>query len=162
MFTQKDENVVAISPSRSLETLLKAHSTDVRIIHPAHPLRGQSFPIVQHQRKDNLHLIEIQLADGERRFIPLDWTDQIPSVVALPGAHFLLANLLSLRQRLDGLLPTAKESSILPQNDTRIEGGSSEFPEPVYMVETDRRTTRTNRSHPGADPSAPTDETTGG
>jgi len=148
--------------SRSLKTLLKAHSTYVRIIHPAHPLRGQSFPITQHQRKDNPHLIEIQLADGERRFIPLDWTDQIPSVVALPGSRFLLANLLSLHQRLDGLLPIAEESSILPQNDTRIEGGSSGFPEPVYMVETDRRSTCTNRNHLGANPSAPTDETAGG
>ena len=134
----------------------------MRIIHPAHPLQGQSFPIIQHQRKDNLHLIEIQLADGERRFIPLDWTDQIPSVVALPGARFLLTNLLSLRQRLDGLLPTVEESSILPQDDTRIEGGSNGFPEPVYMVETDKRSTRTNRSHPGANPSAPTGETAGG
>ena len=147
--------------SRSLETLLKAHSTHVRIIHPAHPLRGQSFPIIQHQRKDNPHLIEIQLTGGERRFIPLDWTDRKLSVVAPSGARFLLANLLSLRQRLDGLLPTVEESSILPQDDTRIKGGSSGFPEPVRMVETDKNSTQANHSHPGANPSAPTGETAG-
>jgi hypothetical protein len=134
----------------------------VRITHPAHPLRGQSFPIIQHQRKENPHLTEIQLADGERRFITLDWTDQIPPVVTLPGARFLLVNLLSLRQRLDELLPAVEESSILLQDDTRIEGGSSGFSEPVHLVETDRRSTRADHSYPGTNPAAPTGEATGG
>jgi hypothetical protein len=134
----------------------------VRITHPAHPLRGQSFPTVQHQKHKNTHSIEIQLGDGECRFIPLGWTDQAPPTVTLPGARFLLASLLLLRQRLDGLLQIAEKSSILPPNDTQIEGGSSGFPEPVHLVETDRRSTRADHSHPGTDPSAPTSETTRG
>jgi hypothetical protein len=65
----------------------------VCVTHPAHPLRGQSFPIVQHQKQKNKHLTEIELADGRSRFIPLEWTDQTPPTVTLPGARFLLANL---------------------------------------------------------------------
>ncbi len=150
------------SQSRSLKTPIKAHSTHVRITHPAHPLRGQSFPAVQHQKQKNIHSIEIQLADGERRCIPLEWTDQALPTVTLPGGRFLLANLFLLRQRLDGLLQTVAESSILPPNDTRIEGGSNGFPEPVRMVETDKHSTCADHSHPGTDPAAPTSEATGG
>jgi hypothetical protein len=109
-----------------------------------------------------MHLTEIQLADGERRFIPLEWTDQVPPTVTLPGSRFLLANLLLLRQRLDGLLQVVEESSILPQNDTQVKGGSSGFPEPVHLVKTNRRSTHADHSHPGTDPAAPTGEATGG
>jgi len=109
-----------------------------------------------------MHLLEIQLADGERRFIPLEWTDQMLPTVTLPGARFLLANLLLLRQRLDGLLPVVQESSILPQDDTQIEGGSNGFLEPVHLVEANRCSTCTDHSYPGTDPAAPTGETTGG
>ena len=107
-------------------------------------------------------MIEIQLGDGECRFIPLEWTDQVPSIATLPEARFLLANLLLLRRRLDGLLQTREESSILPPNDTPTKGGSNGFSEPVGMVETNRGSTGAGPSHPGTDPSAPTGETTGG
>ena len=155
-------NSIVHFSSRSLETPIKAHSTNVCITHPAHPLRGQSFPIVQHQKQKNIHLTEIELADGRRRFIPLEWTDQAPPTVTLPDARFLLANLLLLRQRLDGLLQVVEESSILPQDDTQIEGGSSGFPEPIHLVGTDRGSTRADHSHPGANPAAPTGEARGG
>jgi len=148
-------------PSHLLKTPIKAHSTYVRITHPAHPLRGQSFPARQHQKQKSIPSIEIQLADGECRFIPLEWTDQALPTVTLLGGRFLLTNLLLLRQRLDGLLPTVEESSILPPKDTQIEGGSSGFPEPVHMVGTNRRSTCANHSHPGTDSSAPTSEATG-
>jgi hypothetical protein len=148
--------------SHSLKTPIKAHSTHVRITHPAHPLRGQSFPTVQHRRQENSHLIEIQLADGERRFIPLEWTDQALPTVTLPGSRFLLANLLSLRRRLDGILQTIEEAGILPQNETQIKGGSNEFPEPVHVVETDRCSTCADHNHPGTNPAAPTSKATGG
>ena len=116
----------------------------MRLTHPTHPLRGQSFPVVQQQHRDNIPLIEIQLPDGECRLIPLDWTDQIPQLAMLPGARFLLANLLSLRQRLDALLPPAKESSILPPEKTEIEGGSDGTRQPGPVVKTDRGTARSD------------------
>ncbi len=130
----------------------------MRITHPAHPLRGQSFPIIQHQKQKNPHLIEIQLADGERRFIPLEWTDQLPPVVTLPGARFLLSNLLLLRKQLDGLLPLIKEPSTLPQKDNQTEGGSDELPQPIHLAGSDRGSTSASGSHSGADIAAPTHE----
>jgi hypothetical protein len=107
-------------------------------------------------------LVEIQLADGECRLIPLDWTDQVPPVVTLPGARFLLANLLSVRQRLDEHLPVPRESGILPQDDTEIEGGSDDTAKPGHLAEDDRCPTHSGNRHSGADPSTPTDEAIGG
>lgn len=129
----------------------------VRITHPTHPLRGQSFATVQHQRQENGSLFEIQLANGERRLIPVDWTDQIPPLVTLPEARFLLANLLSVRQRVDELLPACKESFILPQDNTEIEGGSNDTAKGGHLVEADRCPTRPSHCHSGADPSASID-----
>lgn len=144
--------------SRSQKTHLKAHSDYVCITHPAHPLRGQSFPIIPHQKQKNPHLIEIQLADGERRFIPLAWTDQVPPVVTLPDARFLLTNLLLLRKQLDGLLPLIEKPSTLSQKDNQIEGGSDELPQPIHLVSTDRGSTGAGDSHSGADIAAPANE----
>lgn len=132
------------------------------ITHPAHPLRGRSFPIIQHQKQKNPHLIKIQLADGERRSIPLEWTDQQPPVVTLPGARFLLTNLLLLRKQLDGLLPLIKEPSTLSQKDNQTEGGSDELPPPVHLAGPDRGSTRASGRHSGADIAAPTHRERGG
>ena len=118
--------------------------------------------MVQYQKQKNKHLTEIELGDGERRCIPREWTDQAPPTVTLPGARFLLANLVVLRQRLDGLLQVVEESSTLLQDDTQIEGGSSGFPEPVPVGETDRGSTRADHSAAGTDPAAPTSQTAGG
>lgn len=134
----------------------------MRITHPAHPWRGRTFPVVQHQQHRNIHLIEIQLDDGERRFIPLEWTDRAEPLVTLPGVRFILANLLVLCQRIDMLLETVEESDILPQGDTELKGGSHGCCETVRMVETDGCATCADHSHPGTDPVAPTGKATGG
>lgn len=144
--------------NRSQETHLKAHYDVVRITHPAHPLRGQSFPVVR-QSKENALWVEIQLANGEGRLIPLDWTDQSSPIVTLPETRFLLANLLALRQRVDSLLQTAQESDILPLNHTR--GGSDETRNPVPLVEADRCPTRSDHCLSGTDPAASIDATRG-
>ena len=154
----KLETNQATPPSRSQKTQLKAHSDYVRITHPAHPLRGQSFPIISHQKQKNPHLIEIQLADGERRFIPLDWTDQVLPVITLPDVRFLLTNLLLLRKQLNGLLPLIEETGTLSQQDNQIEGGSDELSQPTYLVSTDKGATDTGDSHSGANSSASTSE----
>lgn len=125
-------------PSHSINT--HKETPTVRITHPTHPLRGQSFSVIHQQHRDNVERLEIQLPDGECRLIPLDWTDQVPHMVTLPGTRFLLANLLCLCQRLDALLPSAKESSILPLNKTEVEGGSDGTHKSGRMVETDRGT----------------------
>jgi hypothetical protein len=149
---------------RSLKTHLKAHSNCVRITHPAHPLQGQSFPVVQlHRKEGDTHLIKIQLDNGECRLIPSSWTDQCPPVTTLPGARFVLANLLSLRQCVDSLLRTADKSGILsPQHDTSSTGGSDENAKSTHVVRTDGGSTSTGHCHPGADGLAPTGEGEGG
>ena len=134
----------------------------MRLTHPTHPLRGQAFPIVQEQHKGNGHFLEIQLPDGERRLVPLDWTDQVPRPAKLPGARFLLANLLSLRQRLDALLPAATESSILPLENHEIEGGSDGNPEPGRLVQTDRGATHSDPLLAGPDVAPPSRGEAGG
>ena len=131
------------------------------ITHPAHPLQGQSFPLVQHHRKgQDTHLVKIQLNNGEHRLIPLAWTDQSPPRTTLPGARFVLADLISLRQLLDTLLEI---SGILPpQTDFRDKGGSDEIPEPVPVAQTDGCPTSTDRGYSGTNAFAPTGETAGG
>ena len=128
------------------------------ITHPAHPLRGQSFPIIQAKKQKNSDLIQIELADGERRSIPLDWTDQVSPVITVPGTRFLPTKLLLLRQQLDGLLPLIEETSTLPQTDKQIEGGSDEIPQANHLVGTNRSATGAGDSHPGPDIAAPTNE----
>jgi hypothetical protein len=154
----------AFFSSRSQETHIKAHSGEVRITHPAHPLQGQSFSVMQHQIQKDPHVIEIQLPDGERRFVPLDWTDRAPPVVTVPGARFLLANLLAVRQRLDLLLQTPAISDTLPPNHTQLKEGGSDAnpPSVICLVATDRGATNPGDCYLGADVAAPTDETTGG
>ncbi|MCK4314559.1 MAG: hypothetical protein KAX24_02195 [Anaerolineae bacterium] len=137
----------------------------VCITHPAHPLQGQSFPLVQHHRKgQDTHLVKIQLDNGEHRLIPLAWTDQAPPRTTLPGARFVLANLISLRQLLDMLLPTLEKSGILPpQTDSRGKGGGTdEIPEPVPVAQTDGCPTSTERGYSGTNAFAPTGAAAGG
>ena len=119
---------------------------------------------MQHQSKgQNTYLVKIQLADGGGRLIPLDWTDQIPPPVTLPGARFLIVDLISLRQRLDVLLQAPEKSSIIPpQNDTQIRGGTDENSEPITLVETNGCSTSTDSRHSGTDALAPTGEAMGG
>ncbi len=111
--------------------------------------------MVPHQKQKNRHLTEIELADGERRLIRLDWTDQVPEVVTLPEARFLPAKLLSLRQQLDGLLSLIKEGGTLPPKDRQIKGGSDELPPVGHLGGPDRETTEADRGHAGAASATP-------
>ena len=127
------------------------------ITHPAHPLRGQSFPIIPHQKQKNPDLIEIKLADDEHRFIPVEWTDQGPPVVTVPGARFVLANLLLVRKQIDGLLPFIAKAGTLPQ-DNQIEGGSDDLSERNNLDRTAQGSPEPGNRHYGADNPAPTQE----
>jgi hypothetical protein len=138
------------SGSRSPKTHLKAHANYVCITHPAHPLRGQSFPIIADQKQKNPDLIEIQLTDGERRFMPLAWTDQVPPLEVWPEVRFLPTKLLILRQQLDGLLPLIEAAGTLSPKAKPIAGGSDELSQPVHLVSPDQEA-----AGPGDSPSGP-------
>jgi hypothetical protein len=130
----------------------------VCITHPAHPLRGQSFPVIPQQQQKHPHLIQIRLADDEYRFIPLVWTDQVPPSVSLPGARFLLERLLILRQKVDGLLGAIEKPVMLPPEISQVKGGNDD----LLMVQSDRKTTSTGDSHITADHPAPNQDNAGG
>ena len=130
----------------------------MRITHPTHPLRGQSFPVIPLQQQKHPHLIQIRLADDEYRFIPLVWTDQVPPPFSLPGARFLLKNLLTLRQKVDGLLGASKKPVMLPPEISPVPGGNDD----KLMVQSDRKTTSTGDSHLTTDHPAPNQANTGG
>ena len=116
---------------------------------------------MRQQSKENALWVEIQLANGEGRLMPLNWTNQAPPMATLPEARFPLANLLALRQRLDGLLHIVRESTTLPLNHTQVdalhpfkEGGSDEIRTSAPLVEADRRSTCSSDSHSAPDSAA--------
>jgi hypothetical protein len=89
------------------------------VLHPAHPLQGQVFPVEQQSGEEVL----IQLINGQQYFIPVDWTDQAPGQISLPGARFLLEHLLALCKCIEALsLTNQKEGTIPSQNKQRAEG----------------------------------------
>jgi hypothetical protein len=142
--------------SHTQDTPLKAHSTFVQITHPAHPLRGRSFPVVRQQVKEaNTLFIEILVADDDRRWVPADWTNQQPPVVAVPHARFVPMQLIALRHSLDALLQTAEKGDILaPTTNPPYGRRSDENPASVDVGKTGRETTSPSSSYVGAD--APT------
>ena len=103
----------------------------------------------------NRDWVEIQLADGERRFIPIEWTDRTPEVVILAGARFLLNNLLLVRKQVDEFLQLSQETGTLSHKDNISEGGSNELSKLTHLGETDRKSTSTSSSHLGADVAVP-------
>jgi hypothetical protein len=144
--------------SRSHKTHNAAHSDYVCITHPAHPLRGQSFPVIPQQKQTHPHLVQIRLADDECRFIPLAWTDQVPPPISQPGARFLLEKLLALRRKVTDLLAAGQPPTILPLKISQVKGGSDD----LLMVQADRKTTSPGDRHVTADDPAPNKDSTGG
>jgi len=141
------------------KTHLKAHPAEVTIIHPAHPLRGQTFPALQQSPEEVL----IQLSSGEQRFIALAWTDQAVPPVTLAGARFLLDQLVILRQRLDALSQKKLSSgTIPPQKAQSLEGGVHGKARSVYAGPIVPGTTSPGDRHFGAADSASTKPAGGG
>jgi hypothetical protein len=114
---------------------------------------------VPHQKQKKEDMTEIELPDGERRYIRLDWTDQVPEVVTLPEGRFLPANLLALRQQLDGLLSLRVERGTLPPKDRESKGGRDDLPQVGHLAGADREATEADRGHTGATGAAPAQAT---
>ena len=84
-------------------------SQQVRIIHPFHPLCGQSFRFVVSKKLWGDDRVTIQLADGSPFSVPVSWTDVIPAdaYVSVGGGRsqfrvedlMALADLVALRRR---------------------------------------------------------------
>jgi hypothetical protein len=106
----------------SANPLRTPDSPVIRITHPTHPLCGQSFEVLpQNGGRPDPSYILVALPDGERRFIPVAWTDQAVQVSYPPGACFLPERLLALRQRLGRLLVRAGEQAMLQAQHNECE-----------------------------------------
>ena len=142
-----------------IETHSKTPITQVTLLHPTHPLRGQTFPVL-HQSSDE---VLIQLPSGQQRFIPLDWTDQVVPPATPAGMRFLLEHLVSLCQRVDALFQKQMNSgTIPPQKDRQAEGGPYGKARSVHVGSTDPGTTRPGDRHFSAADPAPTEQDCGG
>jgi len=108
--------------------------------------------------------ILIALPDGERRFIPLAWTDQVAQVNYPLGACFLPERLLALRQRLDPLLVRVGEKAMLQtqQNDPQERNNSHANYRTETLGTTESRTTGPHHCPTGSDPAAAPESTAGG
>jgi hypothetical protein len=101
------------------KTHKKATPGEVTIVHPVHPLRGQTFAVLHRTSETVL----VQLPSGEQRFIALSWTDQVVPVISMAGANFLLDQLVSLRQQVDTLSQKKlTKGTIPPQRHEQLGG----------------------------------------
>jgi hypothetical protein len=77
-------------------------SQQVRIIHPFHPLCGQSFLFVVSKKLWGEDRVTIQMADGSPRSVPVSWTDAIPAdaYISVGGgrSRFRVDDLLALAE----------------------------------------------------------------
>ncbi len=143
----------------------KQDSPVIRITHPTHPLRGQSFPVLpQNGGRPDPSYLNIALPNGECRFIPIAWTDQAAPFSYPLGACFRPENLVTLRQRLDELLARLSKQAML-------EAQASEHQEPrdshadhraEPLGPTERRAARPDHRSAGTDAAAPPDRISGG
>jgi hypothetical protein len=114
------------------ETPSKAGFSEVTILHPAHPLLGQLFPVIQQSSAEE---VLIELSNGQQYYIPIDWTDQAAPRVSFPGACFLLENLLTLQQRLEAISQKKGNSGPIPsQSHRQAEGEKHATAGSVHII----------------------------
>ena len=147
------------------DALSKRASFIVRITHPTHPLRGQTF-VVQHLfggKPDPTQLL-IALPNGERRLIPQAWTDQAKHIEYPPGTCFVAERLLLVRQRLDALLAQAGEQTILMVTGLECDepGGNHANRRDDPLGSLERRATSSDHRHSCSDAATSIDPTSGG
>jgi hypothetical protein len=158
----EDRATLRKNPANPLST---PDSSAVRITHPAHPLCGQSFEVLpQNGGRPDPSYVLVMLPNGERRFIPLAWTDQTTQVNYPPGACFLPERLLVLRQRLDHLLVRVGEQAMLQAQHNECKEPSHDYDHcrANPLATTESRTTGPHHRASGADPAAPPGSTAGG
>ncbi len=114
--------------------------------------------------RPNPSYILIALPDGERRFIPLAWTDQVAQVNYPRGACFVPERLLELRQQLDSLLVGVGEKAMLQaqsnEHKEQKESHGNHRTDPLGATES--RTAGPHYRPSGADPAEASESTTGG
>jgi hypothetical protein len=134
---------------------LKRGAQTIKITHPTHPLRGQTFEEVPlYGGKPDPAGILIALPNGKRQLIPLAWTDQVSQIEYPANTYFLPENLIRLRQHLDDLIKQgAQEKAILmaTEPDDIKPGGSRYASQSNPMGSGDARIASPDHCDSGAD-----------
>jgi len=82
----------------------------IRITHPFHPLRGQSFRLVATKQRWGEHRVTFQCADNRAYSVLANWTDAVPTdpylSVGKGRSQFRVEDLLALAN----LLAAGKQS----------------------------------------------------
>jgi hypothetical protein len=118
----------ANSQSDKDKTHLKTSLGEVTITHPAHPLCGQTFKVLQRSKE----AILIQLPSGEQRFIAISWTDQSVSPLSMAGAKFLPDQLVNMRQQVDTLWQKKLTTGTIPPQRQEQLGGEHGKPHSIH------------------------------
>jgi hypothetical protein len=75
-----------LGQSSSTAPCHRALSGSAQITHPFHPLKGQTFPILQSKRISGKDLLFLRGTDRGTFAVPREWTDQAdPSPLAAVG-----------------------------------------------------------------------------
>jgi len=109
---------------------LERSAQTIKITHPTHPLRGQTFEEVPlYGGKADPTGILIELPNGKRQLIPLAWTDQVSQIEYPTDTYFLPDNLIKLRQQLDDFIERGvQEKAMLKATEPEnIEPGGSRY-----------------------------------
>ena len=113
----------------------------VQITHPAHPLRGQSVPVLRTlQQKKGIEFL-IEWPDGQVSCIPQNWTDQVNSVPVTPGSKFTVDQLTLIQRWLDDHLRKVgldrRSEIISPEKKHNSAGGNDGESKPGLSSPTD-------------------------
>ncbi|WP_176231291.1 DUF5372 family protein [Candidatus Hakubella thermalkaliphila] len=77
----------------------------IRVVHPFHPQRGQSFPFVIAKMLWGEQRVTVEFPDGTLRSLPVSWTDWLPPdpylSVGCGRSRFRVEDLLRLRDLID-------------------------------------------------------------
>jgi hypothetical protein len=119
----------------------------VRIISPA---RGAQDPA---------HIL-IELANGERRFIPVAWTNLKTQPDYPPGMRFKLEQLVDLRQQIDRML--AAQGKMVVESEIEAAGDSHANTSQKNMGSIERPTAGPHHCDPGRNALRPHPEADGG
>lgn len=129
-------------------------------------MRGQTFAISSFLGgKPDSDGVLIELPNGERRLIPLAWTDLLPQTEYPPQTCFLPEYLVKLRQRLDELIKRQEEEQVTLMAkglDAGEPGGSHAESQTDLMGSVEPGITCSDYCNPGANAVAPLDSGNGG
>jgi hypothetical protein len=135
----------------------------VRITHAAHALRGVLCLVISPAgRWQDPTQILIELPNGERRFIPISWSDLSTEPVYPEGMRFPLERLVVLQQRLEAMQVGYNLSIMAAKTEFKPGGGGHASFDSNHLGSIDPAAANTDHPHLGADAPSSNDAERGG